>query len=328
MLAAASLPALLSLAQAEYVLLKPGTALLPPVGIATGKPHVPECCSESEGMVAVRLLRAEGDRLEVETLGEKPDERVHCGFNAFDHGAYSHQLSSYRLRVWVNREAAMRVTARPIELRFDDGTEVTLGPGLPVHTEGPERNRVRFGFLRSTRPFTLLLEEGALAPSYRLAAPMPEPAEECASSENEWWTLPRAATATMGRAGTLPLNAREQWPTCAVRFDGRGGALVPVWWGCASLRAKVPAKALRRATRVPGYGHGGGTLCGHAGPIEVRSGAKAFWPNGEVAGTTSGDYLDLPFQERKGRRCFDVTLQNIGSSLPLCFDPADLSRRD
>jgi hypothetical protein len=333
MVSPALLLTLLLLAKPEYVLLKPGTAFYPPDGIPAGIANADSCCGEAKGMVAVRLLRTEGDRLEVETLGEVPENQDHCGFNADDNGALNYQLASYRLKVWVKRDAVLEVIARPLKQRFEDGTVVRLGAGLPVHTEGPEPTRVRFGLLETAPAFNLLLEEGQLGHSYQPGKPFAERARvngkdpPCRSADADLWTLSSDTIATLGPEGRLLLIAQQQWPSCAVRFDGKGGALVPVESHCAMLTVRIPADAIERSPRAPQTLMFKRSLCFYDGSLEARAGASVYWPNGAIAGRTSGDQLHPPFQEVLGRRCFDATLQNIGSSLPLCFDPADLKER-
>src|SRR4051812_42915241 len=92
----------------RFVVLRPGTEFLPPAQIqSAGTTEHPECCSDADRTVVARLIAEEGERLQIETLGVEPDLSLHCGVIGSDDPWFPHQLSHYRIRLWVSRKAVL-----------------------------------------------------------------------------------------------------------------------------------------------------------------------------------------------------------------------------
>jgi hypothetical protein len=120
--------------------------------------------------------------------------------------------------------------------------------------------------------------------------------------------------------------------TLAGRTEEGTDTLVQLARTCAKIRVRVPTAAVRAAgtggVGAIGFGGGGSGRIGVLGGVEaarpktwrVRSGAKAFWPDGVEAGVSTSSWSTaVPPVESGGRRCFPQR------GLTICHDAADVT---
>lgn len=301
----------------SFVLLEPGTVLLPPPGISTDAgTHHETCCETGLAAVPARFVSVDVDAglVEIETLGHEVFAPEQCAGIVHDTGAFPHQISSYRIRVWVKRSSLLSVTKKAFT-----GSDFELAAGLPVQVlDGGE---LSFGLYETTREF--VLPPGSVVTGETYRASKWTKRDRIASKTESRLLL--GAVGIVGDGGLIPLAAGEYWSSKSVTTSG-SSAVVQVEARCARMRAAIPSSSLITIDAGEHEDSASIGLCAVVCNTEVRPGAPVFWPDGRLAGTTSGDGAcgSRASWIVGDMKCFDVTLQNVDGSLPLCFRTRDL----
>jgi hypothetical protein len=192
------------------------------------------------------------------------------------------------------------VLARQTVVHHEDGTSITLRPGLPVEQPGNAGLVVASG-----AQLHAAIDPLDVATAYVPAlAPRPTTA-----------TLRLVGAPTL-RYGTHTAAADATWfgdargPLAISRQADGDDALVEVVHGCATVRARVPGSAV---------GESGGSIIGPPSPPSraagsllaeavyfISAGAALSWPDGTTAGRSAValELVASATRAKKGRRCF------------------------
>jgi hypothetical protein len=302
----------LAAAPEEFVLLRPGAALLPPEGIDAGtSTTVSACCLDNplERSNVVRFVSEQGDWLQIETLGYEPDRDDHCGVEGHDDQNFQHRLKSYRLQLRVRRSDVVTVTRQAVKLGYPDGTRALVNAGAPAEVAASE------GLVRFAGEVTLELPATALGLHYSPSQPL--------GSDKlvRWFSVTTDTDARIGPKGFIHFG--EATPVAATYT--KDAVLLEQRTRCARLVALAPKSAVKK--HAPG--HSGALLrvamCVELGDWNVPVESTVYWPDGRVAGTTTDAEAISRVRTVGKRKCSDVQLQGSSSVLPLCFDTDGLT---
>lgn len=284
----------------------------------------------------MRRVGEQGDWVEVATVP---------AFRATDH-CYDtvSALDQLDLHFFVRRDAIAPVIARRVERTFDDGTRLTLAPGVGLVRRGAQYDaHVRGATIRLrlsaeevassygaapriavSRGSNALLEPGAtieLGDDLRLETEEAGPAVRRSGSRISF----SVRETRRGPAGEPPraVLAVEAPP------DAGNRARVTVRNDCLEAvgfvrRAQLTMERPSRTVNEIGSRHG----------TSIRTGAVLFWPDGSQAGRAMGDaVLEGPMRPDGPRMCFDHLLRPASGrprpddTLTLCIGRDSITQR-
>jgi hypothetical protein len=243
-------------------------------------------------------------------------------------------FSGISLTVFVHEDDLFPVLTRPLERKVD-GTLVKLDPGVAL---GPPSRRGGDAHLRDVGAAPLLLSllvpDDAVGFSYQGGKQGKAPsagkadAQLMGTCENKYdchlWMGGDAAGHISG-PGTIQVR----------RIERQGErTLVSVTGACVEVHATVNERALRPLPES-NVGYGYGTACGGftRDDYVVRPGAKAYWPDGRVAGALGPKRMwmhKILSDQVGGRRCFKrhpTAKASCGGEkkyLRVCFEESDV----
>ena len=232
----------------------------------------------------------------------------------------------YGVRVHVRREGLAEATTRAVEIRYPDGTGVTLQPGVPL---GPARasdgwRRVIVGGLT----FHVDVPADAIGLSFESA-----PAPEAASAERDD-RLELAQSAVLTYSGDHRVDSlADPWHGGALRvFEPLGDEYLLHFADiCFEGTFRTSAEFVYEPEQV--FGHGGlGARGSGDDAVIIPNGTRMLWPDGTPAGVTSIDIRRTPdrFETVGELMCETLTVgaDDWGPAeereLRICADPATL----
>ena len=232
----------------------------------------------------------------------------------------------YGVRVHVRREGLAEATTRAVEIRYPDGTGVTLQPGVPL---GPARasdgwRRVIVGGLT----FHVDVPADAIGLSFESA-----PAPEAASIEPDD-RLELAQGAVLTYSGDHRVDSlADPWHGGALRvFEPLGDEYLLHFADiCFEGTFRTSAEFVYEPEQVFGNGGLGARGTGDDAVI-IPNGTRMSWPDGTPAGVTSIDIRRTPdhFETIGDLMCETLTVgaDDWGPAeereLRICADPAAL----
>ncbi|MCB9594184.1 MAG: hypothetical protein H6719_15740 [Sandaracinaceae bacterium] len=258
--------------------------------------------------VAVHVVRERDGWATVETLGRPGAD--HCVPDLPG-------LLPFRLRLHVSSRALTSVTVREVAQRFDDGTSIRLGRGVPLERlTQPHFYRARLGDLSTVVRLDPSEVGLRYLPSESLAQPGPMNGRLSIEAL-------RAGVPILGQTGRVhSADATEDAPVAIV--DMRGSeALVELSSVCGALRVRVPSHVIAEAPEASVDA----TAPAEPAPPLVEPGVPVFWPGGREAGVVSARVgLGHEVEAEGEQRCFGWAFH--GGDEPtavLCFRASDVT---
>ncbi len=264
-----------------------------------------------------RLLGERDGWLELESVPEST-YRAHCNGNL-------DALHGLRLRLFAPVADRVLVTTREVRAAYDDGTAVSLAPGMPLWPEGQPG---LYSTMHGSLTLAVHVPADAVGTAYEPGAQWPEPESPRrmlaqAAVRDGALRFGRSAVAQPAGLFSVVLVTEEKPLGDAV--------LATVPRGCLKLEVRV------KPEEVQDYVVGGllGRTDDSLEPPYARAKSRLFWDSGAPAGEATQDFgLGREVVPAPGRRCFekplryirkDETNPNRANFLRLCLDPADVA---
>lgn len=218
-------------------------------------------------------------------------------------------LRDIRLDAWVRTDDLATVTLEKVTSRFEDGTSVTLNPGVVVK---PRNRGDRYDAFTAGHVWPAKLDPTAVGTSFPPTPIFTHPNGSYRVAKNNFIVGGEPIAKSKGSGYSI---RRE------VEIDGT--TRYRLGWTCASAMVLGEFEA-------PDKGGGGmgllGALTGGGDYQYAPKGTSVYWRGTEV-GVTLRDY-PLREAEQDGQRlCKAVGEKMPGGSIRLCFDVDDLEQR-
>lgn len=305
-----------------YGVISPNTPLFtspdgPPLPLrsAVGQPLDPPAIRGMPAGHVMRVVSRKGAWLELANVDD-PNRRLERGEHQPRCGDTLLGLDGLDVRVWAREAELMDVTAEMFERIFDDGTMVTLMPGVPVEYDDASRtgraiaggNEVRLDKVKP--PLTKVFDTR-------------KSLRRDVGSSGEFIDFQAPLAVNGMRVFALGLFVD---PEGTVVY-GRGSDGKPkVRNACAEWMATEQPDA-QKSELPMGIGSGGGFGSANAKYEAQRlpAGGRLVWPTGQVAGRAERPELFLGRTDagQTKARCYARRVSAAGTTLSLCPHPED-----